>query len=60
MEIPENRPEYLYNPEKCPCPRGEQAGCPNYRNCDSCVENHHSKGGQTACEKKYRQEQEAE
>lgn len=52
------KPDYLYNPEKCPCPRGEQANCPNYRNCKACVKNHHSKpkNPYTACEKKAIQE----
>lgn len=54
MNHSENRPDYLYNPEKCPCPRGEKANCPNYRNCEACIRNHHSKPANpyTACEKK--------
>ena len=49
-------PEYLYIPENCPCPRGEQAGCPNYRQCEKCTANHHGKGGRCACEKKAAEE----
>lgn len=54
----ENRPDYLYNPEKCPCPRGEQAGCVRYRKCAACIENHHNseRSPLTACEKKAVQE----
>ncbi len=56
----ENKPDYLYNPDLCPCPRGEKANCPRYKNCDACIENHHSNPNSplTACEKKYAAEQE--
>ncbi len=49
-----NRPEYLYNAQLCPCPRGEKAGCPRYRSCEACIANHHSSEHTplTACEKK--------
>ena len=47
-------PEYLHNPETCPCEGGRQRGCPNNRHCDLCQANHHSKPNSpyTACEKK--------
>lgn len=56
----ERKPEYLYNPELCPCPRGEKAGCPNYRNCEACIANHRNnpRNPLTACEKKAAAEQE--
>ncbi len=48
------KPEYLYNPEKCPCPRGGSVNCPRYRKCEVCVAFHREEGNppQTACEKK--------
>ena len=57
----ERKPEYLYNPELCPCPRGGKVGCPNYRNCEACVANHHSNPNNplTACEKKAAAEKES-
>lgn len=56
-EIPD-RPEYLYNPEKCPCPRGAQANCPRYKNCDACIMFHRNNPNtpKTACERKAEQE----
>ena len=47
-------PEYLHNPETCPCEGGRERGCPNNRHCDLCQANHHSKPNApyTACEKK--------
>lgn len=56
----ERKTEYLYNPELCPCPRGEKAGCPNYRNCEACIANHRSnpRNPLTTCEKKAATEQE--
>ena len=52
MEI--EKPDYLYNPSLCPCPRGEKANCPRYRHCDACIAFHRTPGNppQTACEKK--------
>ena len=52
MEI--EKPDYLYNPSLCPCPRGEKASCPRYKRCADCVAFHRTKGNppQTACEKK--------
>ncbi len=49
----EKKPEYLYNPQMCPCPRGVKAGCPRYRNCEACMEFHHksSRTPLTACER---------
>lgn len=46
--------DYLYTPEKCPCPRGEKVGCPRHRNCEGCVQYHRIAGNppMTACEKK--------
>ena len=54
------KPDYLYNPDLCPCPRGGVVGCPRYRDCNACVENHHKSetSPMTACEKKALQEQE--
>ena len=48
------KPDYLYNPSLCPCPRGEKANCPRYRNCDACIAFHRTPGNppKTACEKK--------
>ncbi|MCR5795098.1 MAG: VOC family protein [Solobacterium sp.] len=53
-----DRPDYLYNPEKCPCPRGAQANCPRYRNCDACIINHRNSptAPLTACERKAEKE----
>ena len=54
----ENRPDYLYNPEKCPCPRGAQANCPRYRDCDACIMFHRNNPNtpKTACERKAEKE----
>ena len=52
-----NRPEYLYHPENCPCVGGKERGCPNNGNCPACTESHHSRGGLTACERKFVNEQ---
>ena len=48
------KPDYLYNPSLCPCPRGEKANCPRYKRCDACLTFHRTPGNpsQTACEKK--------
>ena len=48
------KPEYLYNPAQCPCPRGEKVNCPRYKTCDACIVFHRTAGNppQTACEKK--------
>ena len=48
------RPLYLYNPELCPCAKGAAKGCPRFRSCAVCIENHRSEGKiqQTACERK--------
>ncbi|MBE6123080.1 MAG: hypothetical protein IJ130_12415 [Solobacterium sp.] len=57
--MPENKaPKYLYNPELCPCPRGEKAGCPRYRDCEPCRKNHHSNPNTpyTACERRAMEE----
>ena len=50
----DEKPVYLYDPEQCPCPRGEKANCPRYKRCDACVAFHRTPGNppQTACEKK--------
>jgi len=48
-----NRPDYLYHPENCPCTGGKERGCPNNGNCEACFDNHHSRGGLTACERKF-------
>lgn len=52
------KPEYLYEAENCPCPRGEKAGCPRYRQCDACIAFHHNNTSSpnTACKKKAVQE----
>lgn len=46
--------QYLYNSKLCPCSRGEQVGCPRYKNCDACVAFHRKSGNppRTACETK--------
>lgn len=56
----EYRPDYLHNPEKCPCPNGAVKGCPRYRNCEACMEHHHNSETSplTACEKKAAKERE--
>ncbi|MBR0138972.1 MAG: hypothetical protein IJM17_01645 [Firmicutes bacterium] len=56
------KPDFLYNPELCPCPRGEQAGCPRYRNCEACKAYHRTPGNppRTACEKKAGSDPESE
>ena len=48
------KPDRLYDPDLCPCPRGEKASCPRYKRCADCVAFHRTKGNppQTACEKK--------
>lgn len=48
------RPDYLHNPETCPCEGGRAKGCPRNRKCDLCQANHHSNPNApyTACEKK--------
>ena len=48
------KPDYLYNPALCPCPRGEKANYPHYKHCDACIAFHRIPGNppQTACEKK--------
>lgn len=48
------KPVYLYNPDLCPCPRGEAAGCPRYKSCEDCISFHRANGKtrQTACERK--------
>ncbi|MCR5229362.1 MAG: hypothetical protein K6D03_04475 [Solobacterium sp.] len=53
-----SKPDYLYNPDKCPCPRGEKAGCPRFRKCDACRAFHRSNPSTplTACEKKAKAE----
>ena len=57
-DMTQPKPDYLYNPEKCPCPRGEKAGCPRYRSCEACVAYHRSNPNTplTACERKAEQE----
>lgn len=44
-------PAYLYDPERCPCPRGEAAGCQNYKKCGLCTASHHARDSYCACEK---------
>ena len=53
-----DKPEYLYNAEFCPCPRGQKANCPNYRNCGACIANHRAnpRNPFTACERKAKEE----
>lgn len=48
------KPDYLYNPSLCPCPRGEKVDCPRYKHCDACIAFHRIPGNppQTACEKR--------
>ena len=48
------QPSFLYNSEECPCPQGESAACPRYRDCDACVAYHRTPGNppKTACEKR--------
>ena len=50
---PAAKPDYLYVPEKCPCPRGPEVNCPRYRSCDACIEYHRSNPNtpNTACER---------
>ena len=50
----DHTPNCLYDPARCPCPRGEQAGCPRYRRCEACIAFHRTPGNppQTACERK--------
>ena len=59
--IEDIKPDYLYNPQLCPCPRGEKSGCPRFRNCEACMEFHHrnSRTPMTCCEKKAIAESEA-
>lgn len=56
----EYRPDYLYNPELCPCQNGAAGNCPRWRNCEACQEHHHNseKSPLTACEKKAAKEAE--
>ena len=58
MEKLENSPDYLYNPEKCPCPRGKEANCPRYRSCEACITFHRGNPNtpKTACERRAQQE----
>ena len=53
-----NVPDYLYNPEKCPCPRGAKGICERFRTCDACRAFHAALESTpyTACEVKAREE----
>ena len=48
------KPDCLYDPDLCPCPRGPRANCPRYKNCEACIAFHSQEGNppQTACERK--------
>jgi len=54
-------PDYLYNPDLCPCTRGPQVGCPRYKDCGPCQEFHHSSKQTplTFCERKWEKEKKA-
>ncbi|MEE0955076.1 MAG: DUF488 family protein [Eubacterium sp.] len=56
--IKEKVPDYLYNPELCPCPRGPKVKCPRYKDCGPCREFHHNNRQTplTACERKWEKE----
>ena len=51
-------PDYLYNPEMCPCPRGAKGICPRFRSCDECRAFHATLESTpyTSCEVKAREE----
>lgn len=47
-------PDYLHNPDKCPCPRSADKRCPRGRNCEECIAYHRSNpdSPKTYCERK--------
>lgn len=54
-----DKPDYLYNPEKCPCKRGPTGVCPRYKDCRACMDFHHHHNPRTpltACERKAKNE----